>query len=239
MRLRSNLWAARVAGEYRRSKRTWMVTFTLSPAEHALLDIEANKFRRDGVEWIDCQCRAYDARISLWLKRCRSEAFRQGRPVVGNTKTLRVAEVHDSDKTSDLLRGRPHFHMLLHEREIGSLIRDEECEWVQERDKHGVLQWLYRAKDEALVRAQWTFGHTKFTLCFEEKQAYYLCKYLHKKPIYRIKAGIGYYRRDLDDGSDLISAEQLPEAARAERVDASGEREPPPGGLNPFDERSE
>lgn len=177
-----------------------MCTFTLSPAEDAVLDIEAAKYVRPGQPFIDAQCRAFDARVSRWLKVVREQAFRDGKKIRGATKVFRVAEAHDSEQTSALKRGRPHFHMLLHEKEVGSLISDTDCEWVQERNKQGELVWLYRVKDDCPVRTAWPFGWSKIVLCFSEESAYYLCKYLHKKPIYRVKAGIGYYDRRKDSG---------------------------------------
>lgn len=235
MKMRSNSWAARVCEEYRQSARTWMVTFTLTPAEHALLDVSAHKLWEGSQapsldELLKLRVQVFAGMLRKWLKRVRSAAYERGQPVEGQVRYVTVAEVHDSARTSEWMRGRPHFHMILHEKEIGALVLDTECEWTQERDSTGQLRPVYRVVDDGMPRRLWaaeggrTLGFTKMVLCHNEQSAYYLCKYLHKSPQYRILASLRYGK------NQVALSDKARRGAEAKEAIAEGENVASPKG---------
>ena len=73
------------------------------------------------------QCQEFQARVKRWLDGIKKARKRAGVNTDYAVKYFLVAEVHDSEKTSEFMRGRPHFHMILHEKEIGTLIDDSDC----------------------------------------------------------------------------------------------------------------
>lgn len=228
MKNRANQWGARACVEYRRNARTWLVTFTMSPEQHQWLEAEAmkrfrEKFPNDAAPDLNgrlkLQCQVFQSRVKAWLDYCKKERKRAGQAVDRSVRYFLVAEVHNSARTSEFMRGRPHFHMLLHEKEIGALIRDDECEWTKER-KAPTDPWVpvYRVSVESDLRKAWQFGLSELKLAFTEEGVYYLCKYLHKAPMYRAIASVGY-------GKDENSAEQTT-VADSDGGDLAG-RDPP------------
>ena len=119
-----------------------------------------------------------------------------------NLRYLIVAEAHESDKTNVALRGRPHFHMLLHETVQGSLVSGnprnaftdgESGEYRLASYKSGnVWRKGVFVNDDSFLRTQWHFGFTKFQFAENAKAASYLCKYLNKAADARVRASAGY-----------------------------------------------
>jgi hypothetical protein len=102
LRMRSRLWAARCAAEISTAERTWFGTLTLAPEEHyraALLG--------GGFTFLE-RHREISGWLTRYLKRVRKEAGCSFRYCL-------VAESHKS--------GLPHYHMLLHERDLQSAVR--------------------------------------------------------------------------------------------------------------------
>lgn len=196
MKSRSYMWAARARDEFDRSAVTWMVTFTMSPSEHALMD--ARIASRTGnrcsqpTDVLRERTGEFGREVTSWIKRVRKSVFdRTGQ--TGAMRYLLVAEVHDSEKTDDWMRGRPHFHMLLHEAEVGAVIPVDDYYPVSEV-VNGELRSRIYLKDDANVRKQWTFGFTKFERCVDSKTAFYLCKYMSKAMMWRVRSSIRYGR---------------------------------------------
>ena len=69
--------------------------------------------------------------------------------------------------------GLPHYHVLVHE-QVGSVVR------------HRVLS------------SQWKLGFTNFKIVTDVKQAAYVCKYLSKSALARVRASARYGQRSLD-----------------------------------------
>lgn len=170
----ANQWMARVGAEFRASVRTWMATFTMSPEQHWELEKRAAvngkgviaEFHREFRQW---QRRIYgEAEMAKAMRAC--------------TSYLAVAELHDSERTSDEMRGRPHYHALLHEYVIGALIRDDECEWKWRATKDPTSpRFVYRVNDDGRLRKAWKLGFTTIELLSSEREAVYVCKYLRKQ----------------------------------------------------------
>lgn len=185
--MRSAHWAHRAVTQYERSARTWLGTITLSGFEHARLDAAvAAKAQETGAfvqtEWrardyFRERCEVFGRWVSLWLKRVRvNEARRRDDRSMPKISYLLVAEMHQN--------GRPHWHILLHEDKPFELIRPDEYYVTQK----GVV----RVDEKAMIRQAWQLGFTQFELCRDSRSAGYLCKYLSKDMLWRVRASIGY-----------------------------------------------
>lgn len=193
---RSRMWAGRAVDEFERAACTWMGTFTMSPDQHAMLDLRVAE--RTGnraltaVELLRERTCVFGQEVTIWLKRVRDGVYRR----TGQSGTMRyllVAEVHDSEKTDEWMRGRPHFHMLLHEASVGAVVSVDEYFFKREEVRGDIVENIYAA-DSAMIRQAWTLGFTKFQLCRDSKSAYYLCKYMSKAMMWRVRPSIRYGR---------------------------------------------
>lgn len=201
-------WTSRAKSEMATSGMTLFGTFTMSPEQHYLLDAQIVRGTRlpDG-RWRrpPCDIRALSAdevftkrvqafgdRLTEYLWRIRKG--RDGvRPAV---RYLLVAERHDGDATSDVMRGRPHYHVMLHTDTSGTLVRGDplanDGEWFV--NKRGEIF----VADTAWLRRQWQFGFTKFQLATSGKAAWYVCKYISKSLTCRVRASQRYGIRGVD-----------------------------------------
>lgn len=216
---RSLFWTGRAMDEFRASARTYLGTFTTSVDKDQEFDWRLlTGFRGEGlprVPPIDIyglpEARRFEARasiigdeISKWLKRLRKG---QDRPLAGGhwrpkLRYLLIAEAHDGESTSDWKRGRPHFHILLHEQEAGALVQgDLHQAWTRGRSyelvKRRVFergQWIDTlwASNDAWIKTMWEHGHSSFRLCVDAKSAVYPCKYLTKGMRLRVRASLAY-----------------------------------------------
>lgn len=213
MDTRARLWAGRAFDEFEKAARTYMATFTLSPEEHALLDVRVSaagqwpdRSRLSDADWqrklFAARAAVFGAELTKWLKLARRRSYeRHGE--AGGLRYLLVAESHDSEKTDEWMRGRPHFHALLHEQFRGALFsgdpslallngQDGELEKRKYKTHSGEWKEGVFVTDEATVRQEWQLGFTKFQLCFDGKSAFYLCKYMSKALMYRVRASVRY-----------------------------------------------
>lgn len=217
---RSRLWAGKALDEYRvtadRGGRTWLGTFTLSPEKHQEFDwrLEVGSLE-DGRSPLDIfalpEAQRFAARASIigdeitkWLKRVRKG---QLSPMAGGhwrpkLRYLLIAEAHDGECTSDVIRGRPHFHILLHEQKAGQLLIGD----LAQAMTRGRSYELYRrrvfergrwedqiwASNVAWIKRAWEHGHSSFRLCVDARSAIYPCKYLTKAMRLRVRASQGY-----------------------------------------------
>lgn len=196
---KSRMWQARAIDEWSRWPVTVFGTFTLSMSNHLLLDVRAREYLREqgknfdlisDQERFSARAREFGREVTKWLKRVRNGPDGKGLSL----RFLLVAEVHDSESTSDGMRGRPHFHMLLHDR-TGSAFKgsprialenegdgDWEVRKIRVKSLDGELGWRPAVflRDEAFIRKNWTLGFTKFQWAEDHKSAYYVCKYLSK-----------------------------------------------------------
>jgi len=209
---RSMFWAGRAIEEINKAQRTYMGSFTMSPAEHELLDMRvAKRLLAGGTNFYSLspsekfveQTKEFGFELTKWFKR-----IRKGRS--SNFRYLLVAERHDSDETSIEMKGRPHFHILIHESSAEALVhgsptlaldlmRDGELEMRKVKGKNGTYTHAVYVTDDAFIRKQWAFGFTKFRYCFDARSAYYVCKYLTSEMGARVRASYKY-------GKDLSGA---------------------------------
>lgn len=207
VRSRRLFWTARAGTEFDMWPRTFLGTFTLSFENHLILDMEVERgnpitgrpkrpfssLNEKGL--FAARCDVFGEYLTDYLKRVRKQ-------ISTDFRYLLIAEAHDSENTSEELRGRPHYHILFHEKKAGALVRGDvqhaeifgkdgefEKRWVKTRK--GWKQFLF-ATDEAELRKQWQLGHTKFQLCESSNSAVYVCKYVVKSAGVRPRASQRY-----------------------------------------------
>lgn len=193
-------WRGRAITEYERSPMTLFGTLTVDPA----FDVQIDALAR-----IECGERSVDfdrltpaemfrervkvggREVTKWLKVLRNPAENRVEPLF---RYLIVAEAHEGAKTTELKRGRPHWHVLLHEQEIQAALVTA-TEWARRDDgtvlvdRHGNPQ----VANDAYIKRAWKIGHSQFALCRSATAAGYLCKYLTKEDTaVRLRASFGY-----------------------------------------------
>lgn len=217
-RARSNMWELRAKAEYDRWPVTLFGTITCSMDQHYMLDArihsgtkgEDGRFIRhpaninelSAKELFEARVRVFGDEVQKFLKRLR-KGDKFHRPKI---RYLLVAEAHDSANTDERLRGRPHFHILLHEMEAGSLVVGKptaaavsgaDGEYVKSRYKsNGIYREGIFVHDDSFLRTQWHYGFTKFQFAENGKAASYLLKYLGKAMDARIRASQCYGQYD-------------------------------------------
>lgn len=170
---RRKLWTARAFQETDAASRTWMGTFTFAP-EHRLTlqwSVEKRLAERSVLfetlspdeQWREIAS-ASGREVQLWLKRLRKKVD----PV--RFRFLAVCEAHAD--------GYPHWHMLIHE--CSHPITWDDLQYVAKREK-----------GKALPQQMWKYGFTHFKL-IERAAAPYICKYLSKSMLARVRASVDY-----------------------------------------------
>lgn len=215
---RSRMWAARAIYEWEKWPLTLFGTFTMSPQEHYEVDCKARLLmaakhesfdRASDAEKFRYRATVFGHEVSNWIKRIRSG--RDGHTFIP-IRYLLVAEAHESVKTSAEMWMRPHYHMLLHSMELGTLVKGSphacieagpqklrcdvasgewECRnvWFDREQR-----WLPKAflRDESFAKSQWSLGHTKWQWADTPDTAFYVCKYLTKSMHQRVRASVHY-----------------------------------------------
>lgn len=248
--MRSAHWSHRARTEYEKAACTWLGTITLSPMQHQRIDAAvAAKARQSGAYWLTEwtskdmfreRCEIMGGFIRKWINRFRQAEVRRRRleamrhvfvyarkrgkkttriayarfcVVRADFRYLLVAEEHRSERTATAMVGRPHYHILVHEARQYELVRPHEYYVTQK----GVV----RVADAAMIRRNWQLGFTQFELCRDARSASYLCKYLSKDMLWRVRASIAYGQEESSD-------------RREERATADAERERKWTSLNKF-----
>lgn len=190
MNYRAWQWRERGQAEFRSHLVTLFGTFTMSPEQHYLLDARiasgaCGRQSRDlrdlsAQELFAARVQAFGDELTKYVK-----VIREGR--CGERPHLRyllVAETHDSDKTSEVMRGRPHYHVMLHTNTPHLLVREDE--WLTDR------KGRIHVRESAWLRSSWTFGFTTFERAQNEKAVWYVCKYISKAMDARVRASQSY-----------------------------------------------
>lgn len=162
LRHRAAHWRMRAQGEILAAPRTWFGTLTLSSEAHNRMSMQAH------------------ARLSkggtALLELSPIEQFREEHSEISKeiTKWLKRVRFESNSKLRYCLvaeahkSGLPHYHILIHEG-IGS-------------------SSVY----ERTLRKQWHHGFSKFNLVHDKRAAAYVCKYLSKSSLARVRASIDY-----------------------------------------------
>lgn len=236
-------WAHRAVDEFYANPSTYMVTLTLAPEMHYFFDAQMHSSapelgpRLSAMEkagetglasatLFRARAQTIGAEVQRYLKRIRKRApFRY----------LQVAEAHGSDSHPGVA-GRPHFHILLHELELGTLITESEYK-LEAGPCTRCSRWHKNAGelcDHAFVRVQWPHGHTKVVRCIDHKSAFYLCKYMSKAMEVRVRASIDY-----GDWTPGLAVTRAGGEIRDERTSPAGKLTPRVPVEPKIDERSE
>jgi len=166
LRRHARLWASRAVEETNESARTWFGTLTARPDVHVWIDAVAATRTRDfwslpSGKKFELQSKVIGEEVTKYLKRLRKESGHR-------IRYLCVTEVHDGEKTSDFMRGRPHIHVLLHE-------------------------FAGQQFPKEMLERQWRHGFTKFRLVDNARHAaWYVSKYISKASEARTRASLGY-----------------------------------------------
>ena len=202
MNYRAWQWRERGQAEFRSHLVTLFGTFTMSPEQHYLLDARiasgaCGRHSRDlrdlsAQELFAARVQAFGDELTKYVKVIREGRGGQ-RP---HLRYLLVAETHDSDKTSEVMRGRPHYHVMLHtdtlEKLVNGQVGDPFSEWLVAKDGRILV------RDNAWLRKQWTFGYTSFELARDSRAVWYVCKYISKAMAARVRASQEYGIRGVD-----------------------------------------
>jgi len=161
LRRRAAMWRIRSYAEWRRASRTWLCTFTLRPASLVYLLSHARvRLGKAGTDYeaLDAHERFLELEkegfrhVQLWLKRLRKAGH--------SVRYLAITESHKS--------GVPHWHLLLHEQDPESPIRERE------------------------LSGSWGMGFDSYRLVKDARGAGYVAKYLSKAVSARVRASQRY-----------------------------------------------
>lgn len=225
-RRRSVFWQARAMTEFVHAKMTLFGTITIDPHYDAEFDARSRlELAESGVdfdrlppvEMFRERVRQGGVELTKFLKRVRAGDKRRSPP---DCRYLLVAEAHNSGRTSDAKRGRPHWHVLLHEQsEDARLVLPDE--WARRpsgdiaSDKYG---GAYLAEN-VFLKQQWRLGFSSWALCRTPQAAGYLCKYLTKEDTnIRIRASFRYGTKWNENANE--SEPVRSDAEQKEKIDA-------------------
>ena len=179
LRKRAAHWRIRALAEYRAAEavgaRTWFGTLTLAP-EHRMKVLNLcrkGKFRVPNWEQgIDFDALSENDKFRAKHAVISEELTRFVKRVRKNSKAvIRILVVAEAHKD-----GEPHYHLLLHETQPETPVR------------------------QRVLTDAWKWGFSSFTLCRDNRQASYVCKYLAKSSLARVRASLDY-----GESHDLMS----------------------------------
>lgn len=162
LRRKAALWRFRARAETRCALRTWFGTLTLSPSWRYRVKLKAT--RSAARKGDDFEALEPKARFRYYANAASELA----------TKWLKRVRTQSGAKFRYLLvveehkSGDPHFHILIHEWDVGYPVR------------------------KAVLKAQWSHGFSKWKLVDDPRTADYVCKYVSKSPMARVRASVRY-----------------------------------------------
>lgn len=180
-RARQSLWSFRAKAETQLAPRTWFGTITLNPEAHRRFLAQAR---------VDASAAGLDLDLLPFgeqFKRLHAQISRQLTKYIKRVREESNAPIRYLLVAETHKSGIPHYHMLLHEVDADKTV------------KHACLE------------AQWPFGFTKWKLVTDYNQATYLCKYLSKSAVARVRASVGYGSVE----TTTISHHSFPQKKRA------------------------
>lgn len=161
-RARSRLWRGRINYELMNAPRSWFGTLTLTPERHHFCEVAA-RHEIGGIEpWFQL---GQDEQQKAVLRYSLAEVTRYVKRIRKQASgKLRFVCVTEYHKS-----GLPHFHMLVHEQTRGCVT-------------HKILS------------SAWIWGFEKWRVAPTEDRrvAGYLCKYLTKSNVARVRASLRY-----------------------------------------------
>lgn len=173
LRRRAAHWRLRALSETKAAVRTWFSTLTLTPDAHAQV---AMALRLEAARNGD----DFDALSPEKQFACRHFVICRELTLYlkrirkdANSTDMRFLCVAEAHKT-----GLPHYHMLIHE------------------GRSAPIKW-------ATLSKKWRIGFSNHVLVTDPKQAGYVCKYLQKSSMARVRASLDYGKSDLSHSSSM------------------------------------
>lgn len=162
LRARRLLWQDRGRVEYASAPRTWLLTLTNSPERHAH---QLSLVRRAlAKQGVDYDALAYGEQFTLRAAEMGKEHTKFLKRLRKNSAApFRYLSVTEMHKS-----GLPHLHVLLHEQD-----------------------WM-RPLRKDMIQSCWSDGFSNCKLVESVAQAVYVCKYLSKTSVARVRASLGY-----------------------------------------------
>lgn len=162
---RRRMWAWRAVSEWEASERTWFVTLTCRPSAHDHFKMLAQ--------------RASDVRANAWETLSPDEQFIARHRSISSEITRWLKRVRKNSGAvfrylcvaEAHVSGLPHYHVLIHQQ--GSDV----------------------SVDRRTIEAAWRVGFTQSKLVLDKRAAIYVCKYLGKSMLARVRASKGYGRQ--------------------------------------------
>lgn len=186
-RLKAALWTARAQSEVQTGLRNWFGTLTLSPGEHHQIVSRCRLRLARG--GTDFDALSKEEQFSERMTELGSEVTRWMKRVRKESGApLRYLLVAEAHKS-----GLPHLHILIHELSPGAPVR-------------------YRT-----LSTQWKLGFVKFNLVEGMKAARYVCKYISKSAMARVRASLHYgtYTNVREERSEAGAVEERRPRERA------------------------
>lgn len=237
------MWRDRAITEFKMWPSSIFGTLTFRPEIHWQADAcIISRLRSQGTDWSALtaaeqfgeRSKELGSHVTNWLKVIRW-GFPRRKLLVDrpHLRYLLVCEAHDGERTSDEMRYRPHFHILIHDLDDdGRFLRGNPLEAITSRMAVG--DWIprkYRTRngwqigafvaDDTPMRRAWDLGHTRFQWCHDEKTASYLTKYLSKTLDARVRPSKWYGEPDRAARllRDLYRSKITEQGDREERFD--------------------
>lgn len=161
-RMRQMLWTTRAVSECSMASRTWFGTLTLRPEAHATMVSRARVELSD--QGVDFDTLPFGEQFLQRHRQVSIELTKYLKRVRKESRAMfRYLLVAEHHKS-----GLPHYHALLHE-------------W------HGM-----GCVKHATLSKQWSLGFEKWRLLSDAREARYVCKYLGKATVARVRASGDY-----------------------------------------------
>ena len=176
LQLRSSEWRYRATSEMRESARTWFGTLTLRPEEHHKMVSRARQRLWSGGTDFDALS-PHEQFMERMTEIGREVTLYLKRVRKESGARVRYLLVAEAHKT-----GLPHLHILVHEASPDKPVR------------HKTLE------------GQWKLGFTRFKLAHDVKTASYVCKYISKALLARVRASLRYGQGEAERPEGIQSA---------------------------------
>lgn len=202
-------WMARAFNEAGTWPRSYMGTVTMSPEQHYELDARVhsrlwaqavNMADLSESELFTARAGEFGLELTKYFKRLRKGDAEHAAP---RFRYLLVAEAHPGRRGVTEVTDRPHFHLILHEVDEQSLVRGNPNDVLDLHVTSGELEhrrvqrrgeWMdgVFVRDGAFLREKWELGFTTFELITNPQAIAYVCGYINKAKMARVRASERY-----------------------------------------------
>jgi len=176
---RRHLWAHRAIEEYNRSARTWFGTLTLHPESHFRALTRARSQDLQRSSVPWDDLSPQDKFCALVKEHGRELTLFVKRVRKNSGAPMRYLMVAEAHKS-----GLPHFHILVNEADFMLPVR------------------------KAVLKAAWSEGFTRWSLVSDPRAAAYVCKYLAKDALTRVRAS-ARYGSGPQSGTSIIASREI------------------------------